>query len=425
MNRRELAHLVGLLAVAIAVRYLLFPLVGVWGDAGFYTYDAMLINSGQTPFVDFIGRSPLFNYSYAWVASIFGNQMETLRTFIVFWWMLAAFPVYYIARTIHTHAGGLAAVAVFQLSPYMLVYGYWANTQSLAAFAGITGLALLIWKQNWWVYLGSGMLFGAAFLSRRSVITIMAAVALWMAYTAITTNDQSFIQALWVRFDRGVAFIAGFVAVLFGMYAWMANGDIGVTFALADTHAWGLITSNGRGGFAMVTDMPVPSVQNSIDTGRIPILNDIFPLFGAWTARTFAKTTLVALPVVAPLLVYFRDASDRYFTKRTSDYTFGIVIMIALYGVGVALLAGYYLRPLAILCVLAFGALVYRVPAIDSEILYNNQMVLLLLTMAILAFGYLYRNRILHTYYFSDLMPMLSVVVGIIYVSLWEVIGDE
>lgn len=425
MNRRELGHLVGLLAMAIAVRYVLFPLVGVWGDAGFYTYDAMLINSGQTPFVDFIGRSPLFNYSYAWVASIFGNQMETLRVYITLLWLLAAFPVYYIARTIHNHVGGLAAVAVFELSPFMLVYGYWANTQSLAALAAISGIALIIWKRNWWVYMGSGALFGLAFLSRRSVITIMAAIALWMAYTAITSTDKTFIEAVWKRFGRGVAFLGGFVITLFGMYAWMANGDIGVTITLAKTHAWGLISSSGRGGFPLLTDMPTSPVQNTIDTGRIPILNDVFQMVGAWTARTFAKTAIVALPVLAPLVVYFRESTDRYFTDRTRDYIFGILLALALYGVFVALLAGFWLRPLAIAALAVFGVIVFRAPRISRETLYKDEMVLLLLTLGMLLLGYLYRNRILHTYYFSDFMPMLSVVSGILYVEIWQVIGDE
>lgn len=425
MKRVEVAHLLGLLAVAIAVRYVLFPLVGVWGDAGFYTYDAMLINSGQTPFVDFVGRSPLFNYSYAWATSVFGNGMASLRAFIVFWWIIAAFPVYYIGRTIDGHGAGLASVAVLQLSPFMLVYGYWANTQSLAAFAAIVGIALLVWRREWWVYGVSGMVFGAAFLSRRSVITLMVGIAAWMAYTALKNERNRLVPALKARLFRGSAFLAGFFVVIFAMYAWMANGDIGLTVALADTHAWGLISSSGRGGFPLVTESPAPSTQNAIDTGRIPILNDIFQMVGAWTARTFAKTTLVALPAMAPLFVYFRDWSDRFFSERVRDYTLGILLVLAMYGGVVAVLAGYWLRPLAVFSLVAVAVIVFRFEAIRPELLYDRHMVLLLSTMGFLLLGYLYRNRVLHTYYFSDFMPMLSVVAGVSYAALWRVIGHE
>ena len=425
MNRGEILHLAALLAVAVLARYVLFQYVGVWGDAGFYTYDALLINSGQTPFVDFIGRSPLFMYLYAFVASIFGNAIETLRVFIAFWWLLSAVPVYYIARKIYNHTAALVAVAVLELSPYMLVYGYWANTQSVAAFAAITGIAVLMWKRSWTVYVLSGLLFGAAFLSRRSVITIMGAIALWMGYTAIVNHRHELWSALQRRFIQGVAFLGGVGISLTLMYAWMADGDLSLTIALAKTHVWGLIQSNGRGGFAMVTDVAVPTVQNSIDHGRIPIFNDIFQMVGAWTARTFAKTTLVTLPIVAPLLIYFRDWSDRYFSDRTRDYTLGILIALAIYGAVVAFAAGYWLRPLAVGSLVVFGVIVFRAPVIDRDVLYNNHMMLLLFGMGMLSLGYLIRNRIIHTYYFSDFMPLLSIVVGILYVELWQVTTNE
>jgi len=126
IDRRHALHLGALLALIVAVRYVLFPHVGIWGDAGFYIYDARLINRGLTPYVDFVGRSPLFNYAYAGVAQYAGNTMPVLRVFIAVFWVLCIFPVYYIAREIDGHAAGLAAAATMGLTPFMLVYGYWA-----------------------------------------------------------------------------------------------------------------------------------------------------------------------------------------------------------------------------------------------------------------------------------------------------------
>lgn len=424
MKGTEATHVIGVLAVAISIRYILFPFVGVWGDAGFYTYDALLINSGQTPFVDFIGRSPLFVYSYAVVASVFGNGIETLRWFIAFWWLLAAVPVYYIARELHSHVAGLAAMAVLELSPFMLVYGYWANTQSLAAVLSISAIAALVWRQRLSTYLLAGALFGLAFLSRRSVITIMGGVAIWMGYTAVRYHREDLIAALSRRVVRGVGFLAAFGAVLFGMYGWMAHGNLELTIAFAETHAWGLISSSGRGGFPLITDLPTPNMTGQISKGRIPIFNDLCQRCGAWTARTFAKTTLVSLPVVAPLLVYFRDWSDRLFSDRTRDYTFGTLLALAGYGVVVALIAGYWLRPLAVVSLVVFAILVFEIPPIDPNILYDRRMLLVVFSLALLAMGYLYRNRVLHTYYFSDFMPLLAVVIGVIYTEIWAVIDD-
>lgn len=419
MHRRELTHLAGLLALAVLVRALLFDKVGVWGDAGFYVYDARLINAGQTPFVDFIGRSPLFNYLYAWVATWAGNSMQTLRAFVAAPWILTGIPVYAIGRELHSHRAGLAAAALLLLSPFMLVYAYWANTQSVMALTAACAVALLVWRRTTLTYGAAGVLFGLAFLSRRSVITVMLGLALWMALETYR-SDRPLPSAFVERVGHGLALLAGFGVALVGLYGWMVGFDPGTTLALAETHAWGLISSNGRGGFPLITTAAAPSTQNEIDVGRIPIFNDVCQMCGAWTARTFAKTILATVPLVGPLAYYYRDWADRWFTDVERDYTLGIVGLLTVYGIVLAIQAGYYVRPVAILTLVLFAVVAFRTPAIDRDILYGRELSMLLLMLVGLTAGYLFRNRVVHTYYFADFVPFLAVVVGIIYVEAWR-----
>jgi len=419
MRRRELTHLSALFAVVLMVRYLLFSYVGIWGDLGFYTYDAQLINQGQAPFVDFIGRSPLFNYAFAAVVrSLPDDRVLLLRTFIGAWWVLAGVPAYLIGRKIHSHAAGLSSVVVLELSPFMLVYGNWANTQSLAALLAISGIAVIVYRDDWVGYAAVGLCVGTAFLSRRSVITIFGAVGLYIWYLAYHERDVRRLSG------RSTAAVAGFLLPLSAGYLLMADFDIGLAAAFAETHAWGLISSSGRGGFPLITEASPPPVTRTIDRGRIPVFNDLCQLCGAWTARTFAKTMLVTVPMIGPLLFYFRDISDRYFTTAHYQYTFGILLTLIAYGAYQALAAGYYLRVGAIVSLVAFSAVAYWSDGIDRAVLYDEHMSLLVLVLCGLTAGYLFRNRLLHTYYFSDFMPYLSVLAGVLYVEAWSVMGD-
>ena len=420
MNRRELAHLTGLFLAVLAARYVLFTAVGLWGDLGFYTYDAMLINEGQTPFVDFIGRSPLFNYAFAAVVDWLPvSPVVLLRAFIALWWLLAGVPVYLLGRRIHSHAGGLAAGAIMQLSPFMLVYGYWTNTQSLAALLAISGVAILVYREDWIGFGVAGLALGIAFLSRRSVITVLGALGVYALYQL--TQHREVRSTVF----QGVSVVVGFLAPLGAGYLLLADFDPGLTLAFAETHAWGLISSSGRGGFPLISEATPPETSRDLSRGHIPIFHDICQRCGYWTARTFAKTSLVTVPIVAPLLFYFRDITDRYFSDAHRDYTFGVLLALLGYGVYHALAAGYVIRVGAIISLVLFGFVAFWSDGIDRSVLYDDQMVLLLLVLTSLAAGYLYRNRILHTYYFLDFMPYLSVVAGVLYAEAWAVIGDE
>jgi len=394
--------------------------VGIWGDLGFYTYDAFLINQGLTPFIDFIGRSPLFNYAFAVVVRFVpGDPVIILRTFIATWWVLAGVPVYFISRKIHSHAAGLAAFVVMNLSPFMLVYGYWANTQSLAAFLAISGVAVVIYRNDWIGYSVVGILLRLAFLSRRSVITILGAVGLYICYRGWMSRDSRQIAI------SSSATIAGFLLPLAFGYLLLADWNVGVATALAETHGWGLISSSGRGGFPLISKASPPSVTRELQRGRVPIFNDLCQLCGTWTARTFAKTMLVTVPIIGPLLYYFRDITDRWFTTAHYQYTFGILSALTAYGLYQALSAGFYIRVGATFSLVLFAGIAYWSEPIDRDVLYGDHITLLLLILCGLTAGYLYRNRLLHTYYFLDFLPYLSIVVGVLYVEAWSVMSDE
>lgn len=419
MNRRQYSHVAFVLLLAVFARLLLFNHVGVWGDAGFYTYDAMLINEGDVPYVDFIGRSPLFNYAYAWTATVFGNSMGVLRAFIVTWWLVAAVPVYALGRWIHSHRAGLVAVVLFTLSPFMLSYGFWANTQSVAAVLAVTAIAVLVYRRTWRTYALAGVLIGAAFLSRRSVITILGAVGLHTLWRMYRDRDLRY------GFGQNVALVGGFAGSLAVGYLALAGGDIDLGLKFAETHGWGLISSSGRGGFPLISENAPAEPLNRIDSGRVPIFNDVCQLCGRHTAKTFVKTVIAALVLVGPLLYYTRDWIGRWFTDTLKEYGAAMFGAVALYAVYIAVTNVYLVRAGAVVALVGFGIVAFSSAPISRDVLYDRRMQLLLFILGGLAAGYLYRNRLIHTYYFADFLPYLAAVSGVLYVEMWGATGDE
>jgi hypothetical protein len=225
--------------------------------------------------------------------------------------------------------------------------------------------------------------------------------------------------------SRSTAAIAGFIVPLSLGYLLLANFDIGLAAAFAETHAGGLIASSGRGGFPLISEASPSPVTRQLQRGRIPVFNDLCQLCGSWTARTFAKTMIVTVPVIGPLLFYFRDITDQYFTEATRVYTFWILSSLLAYGIYQALAAGYVIRVGAVISLVFFAVAIFWSEGVDRDTLYDKDMTLLLVILFGLAAGYLYRNRLLHTYYFSDFMPFLSVVTGVLYVEGWSVMVDE
>lgn len=417
MIRREVGELAAVFAIAIVLRILLFDQVGVWGDAGFYLYDARLILNGGIPFIDFLGRSPLFNFAYAAVAAIFGNNIVTLRAFIISLWMFTGIPVYLIGREIRGHHVGVISVALFLWSPFAIVYGMWANTMGLAALCATTALYLLVRDDSWHWFAAAGVLFGLAYLSRRSIIVIIGGAGLYALYLWYKERESR------VTVARIGGLVTGFGVAIWGVYFIMASGDPATAYALFEVHTVNLLISYGRGGFPIIT-VEAPIVTNDVGRNRIPIFNDICQMCGLWTARTLAKTLLITTPIIGIFFFYLRDLTDQYFTEHGLEFLLAILGVLAAYAAGVAVISGYPLRVGTILVLIAFGVIAFRAEAIDREILYERETVLLLLVLVGLTTGYLYRNRVLHTYYFMDFLAAVSVVGGILYARVWNNTGQ-
>lgn len=413
MDHRDFSILAGFLLAAVIVRWLLFDLVGVWGDFGFYTYDARLIHQGETPFVDFLGRSPLFLYLYAAVVSLTGEYVRTLRWFAIFWYLATAVPVYLIGRKLFDRRVGAAALAFFLFTPFSIAFGVRASTQSMALFFSICGLYAVLHRQtSSWIAL-AGVLTGLGFLARQSMVALAGAVGLWLCWYGLRYDWSK--KSLLARLS---AFSAGWLGVVFIGYLFVVR-DLAMAVELFNQQVVGLVATNGRGGLPLI-GVEFPEIQTNKPPGYVPILNDVFPQLHSRAARVFAHTIMSGAPLIALLLFYLRDWEHRYVDSWLFPYAAGALIALAGYGIVHALRAGYYSRPLAVAAFLGIATLAWSTGPLERARLYSQEAVLLLFVGGCLSLGYLVRDRMVANYYFLDFWPVVALLAGVITVLAYD-----
>jgi len=415
VNLSPAAQLAAIIAVGGFLRIALFEHVGIWLDHGFYSYDSRLILKGQTPFVDFLGRSPLFLYGYAAVRAVVGYSPASLRAFIGVLWLLTTLPVYGLAREILDHRGGLTAAWLFAWLPFGLVYGQWSNTMSMAALLATSALYLLATRDRGACWAVAGGLLAAAFLARRSVVVLGVVV---LVVLAVKVRREEYAWP-----DAGLrlsATIAGGLVVLATGYVLLARFNLQSAVAIAEIHAVNLFVSTGRGGWPLIgTTTPTPT--NELSSGFIPVLNHLCNLCGRWTARTLAKGLLVAVSVTGLLTgVSLRYVSRRWMDKQHREYLVAAMLAVALYAVVLAAWAGFWPRVAVNIILLTFCVLAWRVEFPPARLTARPALLVTVTGLLAYAGGYLYRARALHVYYGMDLWPLLCVLAGVVAVVIWR-----
>lgn len=416
MNRRELAHIGTLVLAGFAIRAWLFMDVGVNGDTGLYLYDAKQILWGHRIFIDFPSRSPVFEYALAGVLSLGYSPILSGRAFMVAIGLALGVAIYALARQLHSHRAGLAAAALFYLTPFPAVWGLWVKTEQAAGLLLVAAfiLALTVLDRDRlpaWAIGSIGVLFGLAFLVRRVAIVHIGAFAIFIAYYRLRHARE------WRSTLTAAAGVIGVALLtLLTVYAGLAGFDPGLTLSVADTHAVALFESGGQGslGWIEVTE-PRPATAED----RTNVIAELCQKCGSNTVTVFLVTLLLVLPVLLPLVAFLRSYFEPagFIGRVAPPAIFGVTGMV-----GLVNLIGtpYWTRALAVVVILGAVALAWSVDAVPWSKLWRPQYGLLVVVLASLTAGYLYRDRILYVTYFQDFYPYLVTLAGITAVEFYD-----
>lgn len=419
--RSQRSQVAAVLLVAAALRLALFNHVGIFGDFGYWAYDSRLIMEGQQPFIDFPGRSPLMVYLLAVVRDAVGGifgPLRTLRGTVIVLWLLTALPVYALARAIYSHRAGLVAMVAFTSAPYALVYGMWLNSQSLGALCSVTGVLVVYryWRQGL-AYVLAGSLIGLGFLARRATIVALAGIGFWTMWRLRShQTGRHYWRGL---VGRGALTAAAFVTTLYVGYLGTVGWQPATAWQLFELDFVGLLTSGGRGAYPML-GVETVAVEASTRAENVPVLEQLCPACGAWTARRGLKIMILGCPVLGVFAVWVRDWVDRYYDQSEQEYLFAIILVLVIYAVYRALSAGFPYRAIALAAFVLFGVAAWQGPRLDADILYRPGMRLLLVVMGLMVLSYLMRERRIIVYYMMDNWPYICAAAGVLGVAFWE-----
>lgn len=410
--RSPAAHVVAVLTLGIVIRLLLYDHIAVRGDLGYWLLDGEYIIEGMRPFFDFIGRSPLFLYSYAAVRAVFGPTIAVFRWFVAILWLLSGVALYLLARAGVSHRAALVGMGLFVLSPFALAFGFYSSSQSLAVLLGAAALATLVYRDGLDGYWIAGALVALAFLSRRSFVLLGPAIVVW---TAFRWRDGK------VAFRRAVgcvvAFSLAFIIILFTFYLQLARGDIGATWDLFLIHFVNLFVSTGSGG------VPLLSMADAVAHGNTATVNSappLLPLLDSRSRTAMMATLIGTLPLITPLGTYLRHASQSYLRDIDRQLIATAGVTLAAYAAYVSLSAGYLHRALWVALAVGLIALLWRTDGLPADVLYRPAITLSVMAWLWITIGYAIRPNLMAAYYAMDAIPFLIPLIGAAFVAWWD-----
>lgn len=401
----QYAQIVGLLILAVALRFLLYDHIAIRGDLGYWMLDGKWVADGDRPYFDFIGRSPLFLYLYAGAIELFGESIAVYRWFVASLWFLAALVFTGMTRLVTSHRASLITLAAATLTPFPLAFGFYSSSQSLAVLLSALALAVLVARRVWWGYGVAGALVGLAFLSRRALVLAGPAIATWLVLE--WRRGRMGLSAL---VFRGAFMGLTFLASITTGYLLLAWPDVGATADLFIIHFVNLFVSSGSGGVPLLSMAgEVASGDTASSVGGAPLQS----LFDNRTQQAIMATTLGGAVLLVALVDYARTASTEWLRSldRTMWYTMGAVL--AALAAVTAALSGFWYR---VLWVAAIVALVWALHARDrlpTARLLAPEVALPTLMFAWVQLGYFVRPNLYATYYGMDSLLFLSVPLGI------------
>jgi hypothetical protein len=410
MNRRHAAHLVGVVAVAVAVRLALYPHIAIRGDLGYWLLDSRWVADGMRPFVDFIGRSPLFLYAYAGAIEVVGASLASFRWFVASLWLAVGLVAYGTARVAATHRAGLVALGAATLTPYPVAFAFFSSSQSLGVLLVAVAVLALVDRDTPRRYALAGALVGLAFLSRRSLVLALPAIATWLAVAGLTGRPWRRVTA------SGVLTGAGFGVALAAGYLALALGNLQTAWELFVIHFVNLFVSTGSGG------VPLLEMSDAVLSGETATSSSSAPLATLLDYRSqlaLVATVIAGLPALLVVWDPIRAACTRWLRPRDVTLLRTAAVAVAGLAAAQAALGGLWYRLVWLGAAVLVVVALHERDRLAAARLASPAVAIPLLVAGWVGLGYVIRPNLLAAYYAMDVVPFLAVPLGIAVDQWW------
>lgn len=407
----DAAHVGGVLAAGVLVRWVLYHSIAIRGDLGYWLLDGQYIVSGQTPFVDFIGRSPAFLYAYAGAILAFGESLAVFRWFVAGLWLAVGLALYALAREAGGHRAGLVTLGAATLTPIPVAYTFFSSSQSLGVFAVAVGLWVIVRWRSTPAYALAGALVGLAFLSRRAMVLALPAVASWLALSVVRGGIGWRVAA-----RRALAHGGGFGAALGAAYLAIAGGALDTAIDLFIIHFVNLFVTTGAGG------VPLLSMSDAVVSGEMVSGTAWTPVKSLLDYRSqlaLVATVIGGSTLLLGLADYLRAASDCWLREYDRLLILTMAVVVAGLAGAQAVVGDLWYRVIWLQAVIIAVVALRQRARLAVETLLHPALALPVLCFAWIFLGYLVRPNLLAAYYATDYMLYLAVPAGVAAVRWW------
>ena len=184
-DRRQLAWLIAILGLSLALRLALVPGRWINPDEGAHLMDGRLALDGLLPFVDFGSRQIAYTYVLAGLLSLARGSYEGVRCALAAVTVVNVFLVYLIARRLFDGRAGIAAALVYAVQPLAVIWSPIVHTEPVTILFTCLGIYCLIrhlqTPGDRFGLLLAGVFLSLAFYTRESALGAVAAVLLVLA----------------------------------------------------------------------------------------------------------------------------------------------------------------------------------------------------------------------------------------------------
>jgi hypothetical protein len=401
--RRTHTEIAGVILVAIAVRALLYPHIVIRADLGYWLLDAQYVLQGQRPFVDFLGRSPVFHYVYAAVAAVVGVSVASFRWFLVACWLLAGLGIYDLARQVRGHRAGLLAFALMALSPFTIAYGFYASSQAVGVVFGIASVVVAVRRPTVRGYAIAGLCLGIGFMARQSIVLVGAGLWTWLVWDWWQTREHRAAAA------RGAsAFLGGLVAVA-GICLAVALGDVEVAWRIFAIDVLALVWSAGGGGVPLL-DLADEAITGQVAQSGAGLLRSALTdlsLVALWAAIVGGS------PFALGYLPYLRAAGHRWLRPLDRRLIATVAIVAAAIGLAKAFFGGYVLRYVWVGGAGLVAVGLWGRTRLLTATLARPAVAIPVAASVWIGLGYIIRPNLIATYYWMDAWPFAAPMAGV------------
>lgn len=214
MNFRKTTTIfLSIVIVAFILHLIVFPVTMVGGDEGRYTLDALRIDEGEIPIVDYTTRTPILLFLMFASTKLLGLSLFALRLPVLLFSALTSGVLFLLGKELYSRRVGVFSASIYLLSPMILWGNQVIKSENLTVLLVALSVLLLIKSiknDKWYWFILSGLPIGIAYIERQSAASFLVTTALVLLWTAWRRKEgfKTFMKFL---FSRGTAVFAGFL----------------------------------------------------------------------------------------------------------------------------------------------------------------------------------------------------------------------